>query len=291
MLLSESVPRGPLGFAARIRSTPAGDVFFSDNQASSSLAMGRPADTIVRSGAGYYMLSLVLEGSCVLFQDGRSVELRAGNFALYETSRPYSLFFTSDHREFVMRFPKERLAVPHPFADQLTAAVIDDDTHMAPVVQAYLLQLSGLFQSQSTAARQSLARTAIELLEAMFSQLLGVTQSSQTPRETMMRRICEFIDGNLTDPGLSPEVIARAHFISTRHLRALFREDGMSVTAYLRRERLEQCRRALVHPETLDRDCAAIGASWGFTSAAHFNRSFKEAFGTTPGKFRSQQLR
>ena len=50
---------------------------------------------IAASERGYYKLGLQLEGDAVLSQGDRQVVLRPGDFAVYDTDKPYSMAFTT----------------------------------------------------------------------------------------------------------------------------------------------------------------------------------------------------
>jgi AraC-like DNA-binding protein len=104
-----------------------------------------------------------------------------------------------------------------------------------------------------------------------------------------MTRVEAFVESRLHDPGLSPAVVAAAHHVSLRQLYKVFetREDG--VARFIRRRRLERCRRDLADPALASRPAYAIGLSWGFTDPAHFTRSFRDEYGVTPGEYRSRE--
>lgn len=87
-------------------------------------------------------------------------------------------------------------------------------------------------------------------------------------------RVQAFIERNLGDVALSPSRIAAAHAISTRYLQKLFEEQGLSVANWIRRRRLERCRRDLADPAQDGLPVRVIATRWGFTSESHFNRIF-----------------
>ena len=64
-------------------------------------------------------------------------------------------------------------------------------------------------------------------------------------RPPVLGRILDYVELHLTDPDLSPEVIARAHHISVRYLHKLFKGEGTTVGRWIPRRRLEECRRDL----------------------------------------------
>jgi AraC-like DNA-binding protein len=90
---------------------------------------------------------------------------------------------------------------------------------------------------------------------------------------------------------LSPALIAAAHQISVRYLHHLFRQEEQTVGEFIRNRRLERCRADLSDPRLRDRSVVEVGSRWGFTDAATFSRTFKEATGTAPGEYRRRVLK
>jgi AraC-like DNA-binding protein len=119
------------------------------------------------------------------------------------------------------------------------------------------------------------ARSRVDHWRRVLDQTLGP-----------LRRVHGFIEARLGDPGLSPGTIAAAHSISPRYLYKLFETQGTGVAAWIRRRRLERCRRDLLDPALADRPVSAIAARWGLTNAAHFSRAFRAAYGAAPSEYR-----
>lgn len=109
-----------------------------------------------------------------------------------------------------------------------------------------------------------------------------------TPQHALMAQIHAFIRENLGDPRLTPAAIAADQHISLRYLHKLFQRDGHTVAGWIRERRLEQCRRDLADPRLAARPIHAIATRWGFTSPAHFSRTFRDAYGFSPRQFRHQ---
>jgi len=108
----------------------------------------------------------------------------------------------------------------------------------------------------------------------------------ESHRRALMARIHAFIQGHLGDPELSPGTVAAAHHISVRYLHKLFQEQGATASSWIRARRLEGSRRDLADPAQTARPAAAIGARWGFRSAAQFSQAFKAAYGLPPQQYR-----
>lgn len=96
----------------------------------------------------------------------------------------------------------------------------------------------------------------------------------------------KYIRAHLADPELSPGTVADAHHISLRHLHRLFRQHGLTVAAWIRRQRLEGCWRDLTDAAMFSQPIQVIASRWGFTDNAHFSRVFRAAYGFPPSHLR-----
>jgi AraC-like DNA-binding protein len=134
-----------------------------------------------------------------------------------------------------------------------------------------------------------LGTAVLDLLTAALAAQLG--RGDQVPQDSRQRallvRIHAFIEERLGDPELSPGSVAAAHFISVRYLHKLFETESTTVADWIRRRRLERCRRDLLDPALRSTPASAIGASWGLGDAAHFSRVFRSAYGVPPGEYRA----
>ena len=93
-----------------------------------------------------------------------------------------------------------------------------------------------------------------------------------------VRAALDIIDGHLASPPPLSE-LARAAGASERHLRTLFRSQvGLSIKRY----RLWSKLRAALALHLAGADLTSCAHSAGFSDAAHFTRTFREMFGTTP---------
>lgn len=277
---------GAQPFAARLASTEADNVTFTEISAKPHLVERTP-ETIAHGGSGYYKISLMLSGSSILVQDGKEVVMQTGDLSVYDTSRPYSLLFDEDFRTLIMMFPKDRLDIPIPFTEQLTAIALNQEQQeLAPVVTSFLSQFPDGMAQLSDRVRTKLAHTSLDLVGTMLSSILDTDPMQRDPHQIMLHQIYEYIDVNLASTDLSPGSIAAAHYISTRHLHGLFKLADSTVSTWIRERRLERCRNDLLDPKLADRPIARIAASWGFIDPAHFSRVFKSTYFASPSDIR-----
>ncbi|AQY00950.1 MULTISPECIES: helix-turn-helix domain-containing protein [Microbacterium] len=277
---------GPDHFRGIIRGASVDEVHVNEVRAASHVVERTP-ELIARSDRSYFKLSLMLAGTGMLIQDDREAVLQAGDLAVYDTDRPYSLVFDDDFRTMVVMFPKHLISLPSDMIGQLTAVRISGQGGLGGMVVPYLTQLAGNLDQLAGTTGARLAHSALDLVTTVFTRELGLDEVSADPHRALVQRIRSYIDRNLASTDLGPATIASAHFISTRHLHGLFQEQGVTVSTWIRTRRLEQCRRDLLDPMLADRPVAAIAARWGFVDAAHFSRAFKTAFGISPSEYRA----
>jgi len=233
-------------FAASICTADADSVVFTEVAATPHLVERTP-QTIEDGGSGYYKVSLLISGSSILVQDGRELVMRPGDLSIYDTSRPYSLLFGEQFRNLIMMFPKDRLDVPLPFTEQLTAVDLGAQHRgLAPVLTAFITQFPTQLAHFNQHSRTRLAHTSLDLLSTMFSSILDASPEQRDPHQVLLQKVYDYIDLNLGSTELSPASIAAAHYVSTRHLHALFNQSGTTVSTWIRERRLERVRADLL---------------------------------------------
>ncbi len=136
----------------------------------------------------------------------------------------------------------------------------------------------------------ALAHTVVDLIAAAVAERLGIEAPTRANAQlAQLMEVRDYIMAHLSDHDLTPQTIADAHFISVRTLHSLFKEQGTSVSTWIRERRLEMARRDLVDPALTDA-IRAVGERWGFADATHFSNAFKLAYGVSPRQYRKTAL-
>ncbi|GGA72364.1 AraC family transcriptional regulator [Pseudoclavibacter endophyticus] len=274
-------------FRGSVTQASVGEVTFTDVRAGAHLVERTP-ELIAAASRHFFKISLQLEGDSWLEQGGRRDELHPGDLAIYDTATPYRLGFESPTRVMVVQLPHEKFDIPRDLVRQMTAVRLDGNEGLGRVVSPFLATLGANIEQLQGPAGIRLAQNAIDLLQTLFAHQLDVARLAADPHRARIQRIRDYIDEHLDDPTLSPSTIAAANFISTRHLHALFQEQGSTVSTYVRSRRLERCYLSLTSPGDRDASIAAVGQRWGFADAAHFSRVFKAAYGESPKVVRAR---
>ncbi|MEU1973439.1 helix-turn-helix domain-containing protein [Microbacterium sp. NPDC019599] len=247
----------------------------------------RTPGLIARAPQQYFKFSLIERGTGFIVQDGREISLRAGDMAIYDTDRPYSLLFDDTMRMSVVMFPKVMLDIPAETLGRLTATRLDGTGGVGAMIGPYVASLArGAAELDSHLARR-MFRTAVDMVGTLLEANLGPEATSTDAHGTLLRRVLDYIDEHLHDSELSPGEIAAAHFISVRHLHAVFNEQGTTVSTVIRTRRLERCYDALVDPQQAHRSITTIALANGFVDSAHFSRTFRAHFGVPPSSVRA----
>lgn len=241
---------------------------------------------LAQPGERYFKLNLQLEGTGLLIQDNREALLRPGDLAIYDTNRPYTLAFEDRARVLVVMFPHDSLTLPSDYVGQLSAVRLAGGHGLTSIVGPFITQLAANLEVLNGPSGSRLAANALDLVSTMLHSELDLAQDSMKPQTLLATSVREYIEANLADPQLSPASIAAAHFISTRHLHNVFHESGTTVASWIRSQRLERTRRDLRDPLHAGMSVGAVAARWGFVDAAHFSRTFRDAFGQSPSDWR-----
>ncbi|MEU2432084.1 helix-turn-helix domain-containing protein [Streptomyces sp. NPDC007861] len=255
-----------------------------------SLHSSRTLKLIRRSDPEQYQLALTLSGEFGIEQAGRTARAGPGDVLVYDSSKPYRGRLTGAPYAAVIttQFPRTQLPISVPGVDRLLARRISGNTGIGALLSSFLTRLSADAGTYRPTDVPRLGTVVIDLITTLLAHELEV--SDRVPAETHQRalvlRIQAHIQRHLGDPGLTPATIAAAHCVSLRYLHRLFQQQDLTVAAWIRRQRLERCRRGLADPTLRPLPISAIAARWGFTHPAAFSRAFRIAYGMPPSEYR-----
>ena len=233
----------------------------------------------------YFKLGLQRTGGSVLRQDGRDVVLRPGDFAVYDTTRPYTFSFDDPCELLVLIFPRALLGLSAADVGKITATRFAGAGGLGGLISSFLVRAADVLDEVDVRDNQRLGTNVLDLLTTALAGHLDVRPADpDAVHRALFTAAVTFIDRHLGEAWLTPDQIAAAQHISTRYLHKLFQAEGTSVSAWIRHRRLEACRRELMQTA---RPVSAIGARWGLPDAAHFSRLFRAAYGASPRDYRA----
>jgi AraC-like DNA-binding protein len=250
-------------------------------------SIARTPRHIVHAPGRVFSFILQARGSGVFAQYGHEAPLREGDITLCDSAAPHS-YHVEEHSEVMMlRVPanmlKERLPSPEQFCGRHLSSTEGLTCTVAAVMGSICVQLE---RGLSPYFQNSLARHVLDLLATSYAiafDSLNTTSSVVSGRHAKVKL---YIEQHLRDPELSPCTIAQGLKLSSRYLRMIFATGGETVSAYILRRRLEECGRQMSDPQWRGRSIAEIAFGWGFNSAPHFTRSFRDRYGLSPRQYR-----
>ena len=262
----------------------------SDLSLTRILSSGHSRKRITRSrsqaaaaGEAFFLVSLQMEGSCTIRQDGREARLAPGQFAIYDTRRPYELVLEEDYQQAVLRVPCRTLNERLAGVEALTASTVAADGLPARLLAQMVRETCSVAPpSPDSDAARDIADAMLALLGGGLREL----REDAAAGSGALARIKAHVAAHLSDPELSVPRSAAALGLSRSYLHKLVRAEGQTLERWIWSERLAACERALRDPRQAGRTLTEIAYAFGFSDAAHFSRSFQRRYGAAPSAYR-----
>ncbi|MEU7362371.1 MULTISPECIES: AraC family transcriptional regulator [Streptomyces] len=253
-----------------------------------------PRRLIAREGGEYLFVGLRGAGGALLGrQPATDTALGPGDICFYDVHQPPVLDFPRHARLKVFLLSRHLLGLARSDVPRLTHAPVTPTSRLGALLSPFLSDFADTAAVARSAVGDMLAWNAVSLLSTLAGEHLADQARGREPdtRAPLMSDILDFIDLRLSDTGLSPKAIARAHHISVRYLHKLFREEGTTVGRLIQRRRLAECRRVLTLRSAENLTIAAVAHRWGFASPTHFSRVFRATYGMSPSEWRELAVR
>ena len=250
--------------------------------------MSRTARTIAAGDPECLHVTVMLKGHMRATQQGRTDLLAPGDMTTYNTSRPATMRADEPFELLVLRFPRTMLGASASRIAALTALRIPGESGLTRLTAQFLCGVAaGVADGQIARDDGNAAERVIDLVRGLYAQKIEPRDPIRPHSGTeLLLGAKATIEAYLGDPALSPDDVARRCFISTRYLHRLFEGEGVTVCEWIRRARLDHCRRDLLDPAFEDETILSIASRWGLPSAPHFSRLFRAAYGCSPREYR-----
>jgi AraC-like DNA-binding protein len=270
-------PRSPEVFRAMMKRWGLGEMAILDCR--SDPCAGRRSDPGSSGAASECaVITFVRDGTMAVSDGEGTASVAAGHGMVWDGVSPLEFEVSEPLSKRIVVVPRDRALAMVPGLERLVGSAVLPDSPAASLLMGYLDLLIQHLPSLDAVGRATAAAAALELLRPALEPAFPAHQSKA--HADLLVGIRAYIENQLPDPSLSPPMIADAHGISTRTLHLLFEDAGESVSTFIRRRRLEHCHDDLIkgsHDSVID-----IAIRWGFHSASHFSRAFKDYYGVSP---------
>jgi AraC-like DNA-binding protein len=258
-----------------------------------SLRSQRTPKLIRQSDPELYTVGVILRGQQSIAQAGQQAVLSVNDLVAYSSFYPYDARVEAGEgtgASVVAQIPRALVPLPLHKVDRLLAVRLPGQEGINALLAQFLTRLAADTGSYRPADGPRLGAVLLDLLTALLAHHLEdhTSVAPETRTRALLLQIETFIQQHLGDARLTPTTVAAAHHISTRYLHLLFQRQGTTVSGWIRKRRLEHCRRDLADPACGLRPIHAIAARWGFTHPEQFSRAFRAAYGISPRDYREQ---
>lgn len=236
----------------------------------------------------YFLLSLQTAESSQVTQFGKTAHLRPGDMALYSSTDPYTLKLGDDFSKTVVQLPTAKLIERLPNAEMLTARKIDGQSGIGKLVRENVLAFADHMNTANPMVQALLQDTLIDLIATGLAAHGADKIELSSPEQHVMLRAKSFIRANLGDPDLDRNRVASEIGMSVRRLNDIFAKEETSVSAFIRRMRLEAVANDLRDSRFERHSISEIAFRFGFSNMQNFSTVFRSHYGQSPRAFRNQ---
>jgi len=248
----------------------------------------RQPSAIARASEESLIFNFVLSGVAMAQQDGRSVVLRAGDGAVCDAQRPYSLRFDDTFKIITIKLARSAIAHRAGSIHRITATSFGESSQMCPILFGYLVSFSKQASLLAPAASEKVVRNFTELLAVALDEVLLASPLPLSEyRATALMRVRDFVERHLDVCELDTSMVSTALNLSPRYINKLFEAENTSLTRYIWRRRLERAAADLQDPARAGLGISAIAMAHGFNDLSHFSRAFRQRFDLSPRAYRA----
>jgi len=236
----------------------------------------------------HFTFNYINKGRLSVDHNNQITDLSKGDFVIADNSLPSTIEFLSKAQTFSIRIPAKLLGIYIDNPRLLCNQIPSGGTLYRGVLKELFFCLWRQCEDGATEESQkAVINTFLSFLAISFETGNKRQLSHAHKSEFLLSRIKEYIDNNLSNIHLSPELVAQEFHISTRYLRKLFQAEGTnSMTDYIRYKRLDKCADDLISIQTDKKSITDIAYFWGFNNSSSFTRAFKAYFGISPMEYK-----
>lgn len=232
-------------------------------------------------------ISLQASGRGAVSQNGHVTQVAPGVLTVTETHRPFTLNYVEpNQRHIVLQASRSALGVSDDMIRHVAGRQVSG---VNPARDAYVSLVTSLMaqpESLSESAALEMSTIVTSLATAMLRSAFESTPVMPTTNEALLVAMTDFIRAHLSSPMLTPETVARAHFVSRRKLYEVFEASGETPADMIRRERIQRAAGMLANVSNTW-SIADVAFGCGFSDVTTFTRVFRRYYGVTPRDWRA----
>lgn len=280
----------PEAFVAELAGADLGPLYIA-RLACGKATVERGDAQLAHKGAPSYLLMLQVRGEAEVSHYGNTVNLTEGDFVLCDSGAPLKIRMSDEIEILFLKVGAATLREHLPSPEGFCGRALRADEGLTAAAAAMALNLFGRLEADLSPHYQDrVARHLLDIVATAYALALDTSSARSSIVTGRCASVKLFIEQHLRDPELTPCSIATRMKLSSRYLRMIFASENETVSAYILRRRLEQCARQIADPAWRGHSMTEIAFGWGFNSAPHFTRTFRDRFGLPPREYRRLKL-
>ena len=156
------------GFWGSVSQTMIGPVSSTRVESCAQRVLRTPS-RISRASDDFVLVAVGTSGVNGVFQDGREAVMSAGQFVIYDTTRPYELRFDDSFSQMVFQIPRKLLHQRVGSFDTLTATTFSGELPLERLACEFLLGMSKTIDEIDSATATRLLDQALDLVAMAFA--------------------------------------------------------------------------------------------------------------------------
>jgi AraC-like DNA-binding protein len=241
----------------------------------------RTQSNISQDARGRFALYIPIKGDLELLQFARAERCSPGSMAMLSMEEPFTQRKLGDN-DTIYFF------MPHSFVDQrlncsqnLCARSFSIDTGVRRLVHDSVVSLQCGAAGMTDMEFRGAARILGELVLLALNSSADLQTGDRSVRTSNLARAKRIIRAKLGDADLTISDVAKQCGISLRYLHEIFRADGVTVSEYLKNQRLQRAK-VMLESGGGDTTVTEVCFNCGFSNASQFSTAFRRAFSVSP---------
>jgi AraC-like DNA-binding protein len=241
----------------------------------------RTRSGIAEDARGRFAIYLPMRGDLELLQFSRTEHCRPGSMAMLSMEEPFTQRKLGDNDTIYFFMPQMFVDQRLTCSENLCAQAFSIDTGVRKLVHDSVISLQSSASAMSEIEFRSATRALGELVLLALNSSADLMTDEHSVRTCTLARAKRVIRARLSDCELTIGAVAKQCGISLRYLHELFRADGITVSAYVKAQRLQKARHLL---ETAGGNTTVTDICFrcGFSNPSQFSTAFRQAFSVSP---------
>ena len=230
-------------------------------------------------------ITCALRGRGVHQQLGHEIKVQPAAVWATNLSVPY-VHHVTDTWTTTTKVPLRLLGVP----EDLVAPALEHvgRSPLAPLFNRHVAELRRVGDDLNQSAALSVGTATLALIRALVSSVSGDDRlGRESLDDILLLRVKAFVREHLGDASLDAATIAAANHVSLRQVYKACARADLQLEQWVIEQRLERAHEDLARVGPIPASVTGVSQRWGFASASHFARRFRDAYGMSPREWQA----